>query len=125
MKKRNMKTIKEYMRAPYRMEIDADPEEGGFVASYPDLPGCISCGETIEESIKNVQEAKRCWIETAMEDGVAIPDPETVKEYSGQFKLRIPKELHQSLALHSKQEGISMNQYCLYLLTKRDALESR
>lgn len=120
-----MKTIKEYMRAPYRMEIDADPEEGGFVASYPDLPGCISCGETIEESIHNVQEAKRYWIETAMEDGVAIPDPETVKEYSGQFKLRIPKELHRSLALHSKQEGISMNQYCLYLLTKRDALENR
>lgn len=125
MKKRNMKTIKEYMRAPYRMEIDADPEEGGFVASYPDLPGCISCGETIEESIKNVQEAKRCWIEAAIEDGVVIPDPEAVKEYSGQFKLRIPKELHRSLALHSKQEGISMNQYCLYLLTKRDALERR
>lgn len=82
MKKRNMKTIKEYMRAPYRMEIDADPEEGGFVASYLDLPGCISCGETIEESIKNVQEAKRCWIEAAIEDGVVIPDPEDVIDRS-------------------------------------------
>ncbi len=42
-------------------------------------------------------------------------------EYSGQFKLRIPKSLHKSLAEHSKTEGISMNQYCLYLLAKNDA----
>ena len=36
-------------------------------------------------------------------------------------ELRIPKSLHRALAEHSKAEGISMNQYCLYLLTKNDA----
>lgn len=41
--------------------------------------------------------------------------------YSGQFKLRIPKSLHRSLSMHAKEEGISMNQYCLYLLAKNDA----
>ena len=46
----------------------------------------------------------------------------TDEDYSGQFKLRIPKSLHKSLAEHSKAEGISMNQYCLYLLTKNDAV---
>ncbi|WP_261797457.1 type II toxin-antitoxin system HicB family antitoxin [Dielma fastidiosa] len=35
--------------------------------------------------------------------------------------MRIPRSLHKSLAEHSKKEGISMNQYCLYLLTKNDA----
>ena len=49
-----------------------------------------------------------------------IPEPNDAGEYSGQFKLRIPKSLHKSLAEHSKAEGISMNQYCLYLLTKND-----
>jgi predicted HicB family RNase H-like nuclease len=43
-------------------------------------------------------------------------------DYSGQFKLRIPKSLHKALAEHSRREGISMNQYCLYLLSKNDAL---
>ena len=54
----------------------------------------------------------------------AVPEPVTEDEYSGQFKLRIPKSLHKSLAEHSKAEGISMNQYCLYLLTKNDAAYS-
>ena len=45
--------------------------------------------------------------------------------YSGQFKLRIPKSLHRSLAEHAKEEGISMNQYCVYLLSKNDALYAK
>ena len=49
------------------------------------------------------------------------PEPENDK-YSGQFKLRIPKSLHKLLAEHSKREGISMNQYCMYLLSRNDAL---
>jgi len=42
-------------------------------------------------------------------------------DYSGQFKLRIPKTLHKELAEKSKKEGISMNQYCLYLLSKNSS----
>ena len=43
-----MKTMNDYMEMPYRMEIIEDKEEGGFVAFYPDLPGCITCGQTSE-----------------------------------------------------------------------------
>ena len=42
------------MKMPYRMEIVEDEEEGGFVVSYPDLPGCITCGETIESAEKEL-----------------------------------------------------------------------
>ena len=77
------------MKMPYRMEIVEDEEEGGFVVSYPDLPGCITCGETIESAVQNALDAKRTWIEAALE------------------------------------EGISMNQYCIYLLTKNDAVFSK
>ena len=41
-----------------------------------------------------------------------------------QFKLRLPRSLHRSLAEHSQREGISMNQYCVYLLAKNDALHA-
>lgn len=40
--------------------------------------------------------------------------------YSGQFKLRLPKSLHRQLAEHSRREGVSINQYCVYLLAKND-----
>ena len=117
-----MKTINDYMSLPYRMEIVPDNDEGVYVISFPDLPGCLSSGETLEQAAENANDAKRAWIEAAIEDGIEVPEPESDADYSGQFKLRIPKSLHRSLAEHSKREGISMNQYCMYLLAKNDAL---
>ncbi len=116
-----MKTIDEYMALPYRIEIIPDGSEGGFVVSYPDLKGCLSVGETIEKALANGEEAKREWIAAALEDGYPIPEPASEENYSGQFKLRIPKSLHRQLAMQSKREGISMNQYCLYLLSQNSS----
>lgn len=68
-----MKTIDEYMKIPYRMEITEDSAEGGYVASYPDLKGCITCGPTIKATAAALADAKRIWIEAALEDGYNIP----------------------------------------------------
>ena len=119
-----MKTLNDYLAMSYRLEIVRDDAEGGFVASYPDLPGCITCGETEEEAVKNALDAKKVWLEAALEDGLAIPAPDSLEAYSGQFKLRLPRSLHRALAEHSQREGISMNQYCVYLLAKYDALHA-
>ena len=51
------------------------------------------------------------------------PSYHEINDYSGQFKLRIPKELHRQLAEQSQAEGISMNQYCVYLLSQNNAIE--
>ena len=105
-----MKTLNEYLALPYRMD--------------PDLPGCLTCGETIESAVENARDAKRVWLEAALEEGVSIPMPDSLEDYSGQFKLRLPRSLHRALAEHSQREGISMNQYCVYLLAKNDALHA-
>jgi antitoxin HicB len=60
-------------------------------------------------------------LQAALEDGLPVREPDDLENYSGQFKLRIPKSLHRSLAEHARQEGISMNQYCVYLLSRNDA----
>ncbi len=117
------KTIDYYLSLPYRLEIVPDTEEGGFGARYPELPGCITCADTIEKVIQNAEDAKKEWLQAALADGIDIPEPiEAIdlSEYSGQFKLRIPKSLHRSLSVHAKEQGISMNQYCLYLLSMND-----
>mgnify|MGYP000556248773 FL=1 len=54
-----MKTLNEYMSMSYKMEIIEDQDEGGFVISYPDLPGCITCGETIESAMQNAKDDKK------------------------------------------------------------------
>ncbi len=121
------KTIDYYMSLPYRMEIVPDRQEGGYTAWYPDLPGCLSCAETLEDVIANAADAKKAWLEAALADGVKINEPSEEKDlsgFSGQFKLRIPRSLHRTLSLNAKKEGISMNQYCIYLLSKNDAVFS-
>ena len=70
-----MRTIDEYMKLPYKMEITPDIEEGGFVVSFPDLPGCLTVGDSVEDAIKSAEDAKRTWLEAALEDGVVINEP--------------------------------------------------
>ncbi len=110
--------LNEYLAKPYKMEIVEDPYEGGFVVSFPELPGCLTCGETIEQALANAADAKKVWLEAALEEGIKINEPDSLKSYSGQFKLRIPRSLHKLLSEHSREEGISLNQYCVYLLSK-------
>ncbi len=112
-----LKKAEEYMKTKYRFELTEDEAEGGYIISYPDLVGCISTGETIDEAVKNGEDARREWIIATLESGMEIPKPFDAEEYSGQFRLRMPKSLHKLLAERSKQEGISMNQYCIYLLS--------
>ena len=119
-------SIEDYMKIEYPFEIiPGNPnEDGGYAIYYPDLVGCVSVGDTIDKAIKNGEEARRVWIESQLDEGKEIPLPGSFENFSGQFKIRIPKSLHRSLALNAKREGISMNQYCLYLLSKNDALKA-
>ncbi len=68
--------INRYMNLPYRMTIVEDTEEGGYVAYFPELPGCITCANTIDELMMCVQDAKRTWFEDMLERGLPIQMPE-------------------------------------------------
>jgi antitoxin HicB len=60
---------------PIVVEPLSKEDGGGFVALVPDLPGCMSDGETPEEAVINAQDAIKCWIEGALNEGWAIPSP--------------------------------------------------
>ena len=59
-----------------------------------------------------------------MEEGVEIQEPDTLEDYSGQFKIRMPRSLHRHLAQQAKREGVSMNQYCVYRLSQGEAVRA-
>ena len=86
-------------------------EGGGYLIEFPDLPGCPSDGETIEEAIANGEDAKHCWIAAMKEAGRPIPPPsvEPAENYSGKWQLRAPKSLHRWLAERAKREGVILN----------------
>jgi antitoxin HicB len=89
----------------------SEEEGGGYLAEFPDLPGCMADGETIEEAIAEGQDAVAAWIGAAKEDGRAIPKPGTAEAYSGKFIVRVPKMLHARLAARARIEDVSLNQY--------------
>lgn len=107
-----------YLSLPYRVLI-YPAEEGGYVIEIPELPGCLSQGETKEEALKMIEDAKKCWLETALEDNIEIPKPARgTEDYSGKLNVRIPKTLHRTLAERAKEEKVSLNQYINYQLSK-------
>jgi len=85
--------------------LDAE-EGGGFLVTFPDLPGCMSDGESVEEALKNAKDALECWLEANAHWEKQIPEPGT---YSGKFIQRLPKSLHARLVQRAKKEGVSMN----------------
>jgi len=116
-----VKNLEYYMDLNYRIEIVKDETEGGYVLSIPELKGCLTCADNLEKGMEMLEDAKKQWLMAALESGYEIPEPNALENYSGRFKLRLPKSLHKELAEKSKQEGISMNQYCLYLLSKNSS----
>jgi len=111
------KDLSYYMGLNYKVEVVEDKDEGGYALSCPELAGCMTCADNLQDGFKMIEDAKKSWFTACIEDGIEIPEPTHLEDYSGQFKLRIPKTLHKTLAERSRREGISMNQYCLYLLS--------
>lgn len=124
------KNLKYYMELPYTVEVKPIPasEGGGYTASIPQLGkyAFVGDGETINEAIENLNEIKAYLFEKYLDEGIPIPEPEEEeeKEYSGKFLLRIPTELHRFLALEAKKNDTTLNQYCLYLLTRKSFLKT-
>lgn len=61
----------------YPLIITALSEEdgGGYLAVYPDLPGCMADGDTREEAVKNAADALACWMDVQIEREAEIPAP--------------------------------------------------
>lgn len=92
---------------PFELRPLSADEGGGWLITFPDLPGCMSDGESPEEAVANGRDALAAWIAAAREAGREVPRPGELP--SGKFVARIPRSLHARLSARAKQEGVSMN----------------
>ncbi|MGK7930686.1 MAG: type II toxin-antitoxin system HicB family antitoxin [Microcystaceae cyanobacterium] len=67
-------SLEYYLNLPYAITLYPE-SEGGYVAEIKDLQGCLTQGETLEETMNNINEAKALWLETAYDEGDTIPLP--------------------------------------------------
>ena len=112
-----MKDIEYYMSLKYPVNIEQE-QDGSFFISYPDLEGCFSCADTLEGVLIMGEDARRAWTETAIENGIFIPEPRKTENFPDNYKIHMPRALYRQLAQNALKQGISMNQYCVYLLSK-------
>ena len=101
---------------PFEIRPLSSEEGGGYLITFPDLPGCLSDGETPEEAIRNGRDALKSWLKTAEEYGDEIPLPST--QASGKFVQRFPKSLHAQLITRAKSEGVSLNTLVVSLVAQ-------
>ena len=51
-----------------------EDEDGGYVASVPDLPGCLSQGDNLDDALSNIQQAFELFVDSSIELGLDVPD---------------------------------------------------
>lgn len=107
--------ISEY---PFIIRHLSNEEGGGYLIEFPDLPGCMSDGETIDEAIDNGQDAIQVWIKAAKEMNRPIPNPGELESQSGKWVQRVPKSIHLRLVNRAKEEGVSLNTLVIMMLSE-------
>ena len=100
----------------------SEEEGGGFLITFPDLPGCMSDGETAADAIAHGRDAFESWVSARTDAGKPIPDPayrpEAAPAASGRFVTRLPKSVHAKLAERAKAEGVSLNTLVLAFIAE-------
>lgn len=105
----------------YERKVFYSREDGGWIAVAPELPGCSAFGESPGEALKELGIAMKGWLEVAEEIGRRAPQPLADQDLQGRILLRIPKTLQKELKKDAAEEGVSVNQYAVYLLSKARA----
>ncbi len=99
--------VNQFLALDYAMEVTRD--EFGFFVRIPDLPGCESSGDSIEEAMASIDEAKESWIAAALDTRGTVPTPRGEDEYSGKFVVRVGSSVHRDLVRIAALEGMSLN----------------
>jgi antitoxin HicB len=105
---------------PFTVRPLGAEDGGGYLVEFPDLPGCMADGATVDEAVNEARDALRSWIDTMRELGRPIPPPpaEDDKRYSGRWLMRVPRSLHRRLAERAREEGVSLNALATALLVE-------
>lgn len=115
-----IKDLDYYMKLRY--EIKIVETDSGYFAEIPDLPGCMTFCEEFDQLHEVIEDAKQAWFGVSIEKNLEIPEPREEREFSGRFLLRLPKSLHRKLSSQAEENGVSLNQHVLSLLSGKSSV---
>ena len=102
-----MKDKKYYLNLNWNFKIEK-AQDGGYYAKVESLP-CHTYGNTIEEAVKNINEALIDYIETSIEENLPIAEPESEAGVTGKLNIRTKKSTHLKLVKMAKEEHVSVS----------------
>ncbi len=85
MNEERLQLAKKLASRSYQVHVFPDESTEGdpcFVATVPELPVCMSDGDTVEEAISNIESAKVDFIYFLLEDGLPVPEPQMLAPYT-------------------------------------------
>ena len=93
----------------YTYRVTWSPEDGEHVGLCSEFPSLSWLAATPEKALAGIRRMVNEVVTDMKANGESVPDPLAEKHYSGQFKVRIPPELHRSLAMQAAEQGVSLN----------------
>lgn len=102
----------------YSTQLFWSDEDGGYIATSPELEGVSAFSETPEGALTELAMARELWLEELAVSGQEAPPPLSLPHHSGQFRLRITRSLHGWLAARAELEGVSLNTLIVQLLSE-------
>ena len=93
----------------YTYRVTWSPEDGEHVGLCIEFPSLSWLAETPEKALAGVRKVVAEVVADLEASGELIPKPLSEKHYSGEFRVRIPPELHRQLALMAAEQGVSLN----------------
>jgi len=102
----------------YTYRVSWSEEDQKHVASCAEFPSLIWLDTTPEKALAGVRKVVVQCVEDMKESGEAIPEPLSVKSFSGRFMVRVPPQLHRQLATLAAESGVSLNRLISHKLSQ-------
>ena len=93
----------------YTYRVTWSTEDGEHVALCAEFPSLSWLAKTPEAALKGIQKVVADVVADLQASGEAVPEPLADRRYSGEFRVRIPPQLHRALALSAAEQGVSLN----------------
>lgn len=93
----------------YTYRVTWSPEDGEHVGLCVEFPSLSWLAATPEAALKGIRKLVAEVVADMKASGETVPVPLAEKHYSGEFRVRIPPEVHRALALQAAEQGVSLN----------------
>ena len=93
----------------YTYRVTWSPEDGEYLGLCVELPSLSWLAATPVEALSGIRNVAEEVVADMQSNGEIVPEPLAEKHYSGEFRIRIPPQVHRSLAMQAAEQGISLN----------------